>query len=132
MCGAGTHMPLGYGRKRRLLSERIAVSVATCDNGTETMVDVRDGSSRRLDVESAARSHRYPAYIGTLPRSTGNDGAHEVARLKALDPPGLFGFRAREPVLIHAAHLPRPMSGGGDVQWDDTTHVQRLRCTLPN
>ena len=98
-------MPLGYGRKRRLLSARIGISVATRDDGTETMVDVSDGSLCRLDVEDAACSHRYLACIGALFCSTGDNGPHEIARLEALDALGVLRARARKTKAVHPTQL---------------------------
>ncbi len=69
------------------------------------MVNVGDGSLRRLDVEDPAGTHSHPAHIGALLGPACHDGTHQVARLEAFDAPGSLWFGAREPVLVHAAHL---------------------------
>ena len=77
-------------------------------NGTEAMVNILDLPA---NGEGATRSDGNLPLVGSLLRSAGDNGSHDIARLKPIRQAVRFGSRAREAVLIHAAHLARLSAG---------------------
>src|ERR1051326_7027669 len=113
--GTGTHTPLGGGRKYRLLSLLIGITIAPRDEHTKAMMDVGDQALSRGDVEAATSTHGHFAHIGSLLGPARHHSAHEVARLEPLDALVLLGAGPRKPVLVHAAHLPTAMARRSDM-----------------
>ncbi len=70
------------------------------------MMNVCDETVRSGDVEGTTGTHGDFADIGSLLGPTCDDGTHEIARLEAFGALGSFWLRAREPMLVHQAHLP--------------------------
>src|SRR5690349_3760202 len=123
--GTGTHMPLGCGRKCRLLSLLIGIAIATRDEHTKAMMNIGDHALGRGDVEAATSTHGHFAHVGSLLGPARHHGAHEVARLEPLVALVLLGAGARESVLVHAAHLSAAMPSRCDVPRNDVLDDDR-------
>ena len=102
----GTLQPSDGGRKRRLLSLLIGITVGSGNEPTPAMVNVSDHAVLRGDVEGTTAAHGHFAHIGALPDATAYHRPHEITRLKAPHPLVLLRTGARKAVLVHTAHLP--------------------------
>src|ERR1051326_9108507 len=115
-------LPSGGGRKGRL-SFRVTISITSLHHGTEAMVNILDLAA---NGEGATRSDGNLPLVGSLLRAAGDNGSHDIARLKSIRLTVRFGPRAREAVLIHATHLASLPAGRGNEERDDACDVQRL------
>src|SRR6266852_1410220 len=93
--GVDTRLHSWGGRKRRL-SFLVAIAIAALDDATKAMVDALDRSSLRADVKGAGRADCHVPHIGAHFLARGDDGAHQIARLKPLDALVLLGAGPRE------------------------------------
>ena len=90
------------------------------------MVDILDLS---LNGEGATRSDGDLPSVGSLLRSAGDNGPHDITRLKPIRQAVRFGTSAREALPIHQAHLARLPPGRGNEERDDACDVKRLGRT---
>ena len=80
------------------------------------MMNVGNDTLCRGDVEDATAAHGHFADIGSLLAADGYHRPHQVTRLEPPHPLVLFRAGTGKAVLVHAAHLPRAVSGCSDLQ----------------
>src|SRR5262245_27390623 len=101
------------GRKHAL---RVVIAVVAVDGMNEPMVYPLDGAARGSNVEPPTCPHCHATNVGAMLRARSHDRPHHVARPKAMHLPRSLWTSAREPILVHPAHLARAVACRPDQQ----------------
>ena len=110
----------------------ITIAITAMDTATKAMTDPLDRFLPGGDIEGTRHTNGDLAYIGSHFGSLCHDGPHDIARLKALDDFGSFGFAARKTMLIHQTHLSSAMPLCLDEQGNNPLDPQGIRGTGPD